>query len=43
MDRKYDHQDLKELRKNIKHRFIPHVSTQEEDKGGEEDLFKSRL
>ena len=28
---KEDLQDLKELMKDIKHRFIPHVSTQEED------------
>ena len=32
MGRKQDLQDLKELMKDIKHSFIPHVSTQEEDK-----------
>ena len=43
MDRKEDLQDLKELMKDTKHRFIPHVSTQEEDKEEKEDLFKSYL
>ena len=32
-------QDLRELTKDIKHRFIPHV----EDKEEKEDLFQSRL
>ena len=32
MDRKEDLQELKELMKDIKHNFIPHVSTQKEDR-----------
>ena len=32
MARKEDLKDLKELMKDIKHKFIPHLSTQEEDK-----------
>ena len=32
MDRKEGYQDFKELMKDIKNIFIPHVSTQEEDK-----------
>ena len=43
MSRKEDLQDLKELMKDIKHSFISHVSTQEEDKDENEDLFQSRL
>ena len=43
MARKEDFQDMKELMKDIKHRFIPHVSTQEEDKEENENLFQSRL
>ena len=43
MDRKEDLQDLNELMKEMKHRFIPHVSTQEEDKEEKYDLFHSRL
>ena len=43
MARKEYLQELKELMKDIKHRFIPHVSTQEEDKEEKEDLFQSRL
>ena len=34
---------LKEFMKDIKHIFISHVSTQEEDKKEKEDLFQSRL
>ena len=40
---KEDLQDLKELMKDIKNSFIPHVSTQEEDKEEKEDVFQSRL
>ena len=29
--------------KDIKHNFIPHLSTQEEDKEEKDDLFQSRL
>ena len=43
MDIKEDLQDLKELMKDIKHNFIPHLSTQEEDKEEKDDLFQSRL
>ena len=43
MSRKEDNQDLKELMKDIKHSFISHVSTQEEDKKEKEDLFQSHL
>ena len=43
MSRKEDNQDLKELMKDIKHSFISHVSTQEEDKKEKEDLFQSRV
>ena len=32
MASKEDFQDLKEFMKDIKHNFIPHLSTQEEDK-----------
>ena len=39
MARKEDLQDLKELMKDIEHSFIPHVSTQEEDKEEKWDLF----
>ena len=41
--RKEDLQELKELMKDIKHSFIPHVSTQEHDKEEKHDLFQSRL
>ena len=41
MDRNEDIQDLKESMKDIIHNFIPHVSTQEEDKEEKEDLFQS--
>ena len=43
MARKEDLQDLNELMKDIKNSFIPHVSTQEEDKEEKEDLFQSCL
>ena len=43
MDSKEYIQDLKNLMKYIKHIFIPHVSTQEEDKEEKEDLFQSHL
>ena len=39
MARKEVLQELKELRKDIKHSFIPHVYTQEHDKEGKGDLF----
>ena len=39
MDRKEDIQYLKELMKDIKHSFIPHVSTQEKDKEEKYDSF----
>ena len=39
MDIKQYLQELKELMKDLKHRFIPHVSTQEEDKEEKQDLF----
>ena len=39
MDRKENLQELKELMKDIKHSFIPHV----EDKEEKEDLFQSRM
>ena len=40
---KEDLQDLKELMKDIKHRFIPHVATQKEDKEEKGDLSQSCL
>ena len=43
MDRKEYLQELKELMKDIKYRFIPHVSTQKEDKEKKGDLFQLRL
>ena len=43
MARKEDLQYLKELVKGIKNSFIPHVSTQEEDKKEKVDLLQSRL
>ena len=43
MASKQDLQDLKEMMKDIKHSFIPHVFTQYYDKGGKDDLFQSRL
>ena len=36
-------QYLKEFIKDIKHNFIPHLSTQEEDKEEKDDLFQSHL
>ena len=36
-------QDLKEFTRDIKHSFIPHVSTQEEDKEEKQQLFQSCL
>ena len=36
-------QDLKELMKDIKHNFIPHLSTQEEDKEEKYGLFQSHM
>ena len=41
MASKADLQDLKEFMKHIKHEFIPHLSTQEDDKEEKEDLFQS--
>ena len=43
MASKEDLQDLKEFMKDIKHNFIPHLFTQEEDKEEKNDLFQSRL
>ena len=43
MDRKEDVEYLKELMNDIKHSVILHVSTQEEDKEENEDLFQSCL
>ena len=43
MASKEDLQDLKEFIKYIKHNFIPQLSTQEEDKGRQDDLFQLRL
>ena len=43
MASKEDLQDLKEFIKDIKHNFVPQLSTQEEDKEGQYDLFQSRL
>ena len=39
MTSKEDLQDLEELMKDIKNDFIPHLSTQEEDKEEKYDLF----
>ena len=39
MDRKEYLQELKELMNDIKHCFIPHVSTREDDKEEKGDLF----
>ena len=39
MASKEDLQDLKEFIKDIKHKFIPQLSTQEEDKEEQDDLF----
>ena len=36
-------QDLKEFIKDIKHNFVPQLSTQEDDKEENDDLFQSRL
>ena len=36
-------QDLKDFIKDIKHNFIPQLSTKEEDKEEKHDLFQSRL
>ena len=36
-------QDLKDFIKDIKHNFVPQLSTQEEDKEEQDDLFQSRL
>ena len=41
MASKEDLQDLKEFIKDIKHNFIPQLSTQEDDKEGKGDLFQS--
>ena len=38
MDSKEDIQDLKDFIKDIKHHFIPQLSTQEEDKEEQHDL-----
>ena len=38
---KEDIQYLKEIIKDIKHNFIPQLSTQEEDKEEKDDLFQS--
>ena len=43
MARKEDLQELKELMKDIQHSFIPHVTTQEEEKGEKGDLFQSHI
>ena len=43
MASKEDLQDLKDFIKNIKHKFVPQLSTQEEDKEEQDDLFQSRL
>ena len=43
MASKEDLQNLKDFIKDIKHKFIPQLFTQEEDKEEKYDLFQSRL
>ena len=43
MASKEDIQDLNQFIKDIKHNFVPQLSTQEEDKEEKDDLFQSRL